>query len=263
MAQPGNAVEKALLILDFISLHGPAGKSDISRAVGINRTTAHRLMTTLEAHGYIMRNHDNRYVPGLKALGFYRLAHSHEPTASVRTKLQDAATRVNATVHLALCSPEGVLVVDKFDPPDALVAYNLVGRVVPFHATALGKAYLATVDTPVRERILQNISWDAYTSHTIASAARMLQEISEIQRRGYATEHDELNFGFSCIAVAFAGEQGKRAPVAISISGPTHIHLVNQSDLVSALRALQEEVGGLLGDFPLASGIRDVVPSSE
>ncbi|MHB8505031.1 MAG: IclR family transcriptional regulator, partial [Acidimicrobiales bacterium] len=108
-----------------------------------------------------------------------------------------------------------VQVVDQVDSPHLLGATNWVGRPVPLHASALGKALLAHRAAELPPGRLERLTGRTLTSREVLAA-----ELEEARRRGYATMIEELEVGLVAVAAPVFRDGGV-AVAALSVSGPT------------------------------------------
>jgi len=95
--------------------------------------------------------------------------------------------------------------------------FTEVGRRVLPHCTGVGKALLAQLDPAEAREILTRTGMPAQTPRTITDPARLLRELAQVRRRGYAMDAGEQEIGVQCIAVPVPDAP---ALAAISVSGP-------------------------------------------
>jgi DNA-binding IclR family transcriptional regulator len=139
------------------------------------------------------------------------------PTADLVEASREALDRLAAatgeTVNLAVPSPRGVEQLAQRDSRHFLGSTNWVGRTVPYHASAVGKVFLAHGVSPLAE-VLERL-----TPRTIVKPEELERDLAETVTRGYATAVEELEPGLWAIAAPVHGES--RVVGALSISGPT------------------------------------------
>ena len=95
-----------------------------------------------------------------------------------------------------------------------------MGSHVPFHCTASGKCCMASLNPSARKRFVKSIALEALTDATITDEARLLEELSEIEERGYSLDQEEFIDGMVAIAVPVSDAQG-RFLAALAFHGPT------------------------------------------
>lgn len=212
-------VDKAIDVL--FALHGAAGAvgvTALARTLGLPKSSTHRLLATLARRGLVERGEGGRYRPGLGlvALGLGRL--EREPLcASARGVLEREARALGETVFLVAARGGRLLVLDKAEGTGFLRAAPQVGAVVPVHATAVGKLFLALapdqVETPAG-------TLERFTQSTLRSA-RALADAAEAARvRGYAENRDEWIDGLSVVAAPILARGTLRGAVAVAAASP-------------------------------------------
>lgn len=217
------SVDKALKLLELFYTRRELGPGDAAAALGVNRSTAFRLLTTLEENGYLTKTEQGRYRLGMKLFSLGQLAYSHTELLSyARPQLIRLAELCGETAHLAAMDGDtSVVFLDKGIPQSPLHIDIEIGRRVAAHHTATGKAILAFQP---RDRV------DAYlcaadfhagaTAKSIRSPEALLDELRAIRARGWSADREESIPGLTCFAAPIRARSG-RAVAAVSVSGPT------------------------------------------
>jgi len=210
----------AALIKAIADSRQPPTVLELAAACGLNRSTAWRLLATLDAHGLVDRDPvSQRYSLGY---AFLRIAAGAEPDPLVRQArpvLERLAADTGETANLALERRFRLVYVDQVDPPQ-IMAPNWFGRTVPLHATSTGKAYLAFMSGDEQEAALGG-GLTRFTSTTITDRAVLDAELAEVRRTGFATCVGELEESLFGASAPVLSEQGR--PVAIvSVWGTEH-----------------------------------------
>jgi DNA-binding IclR family transcriptional regulator len=208
------SLDRALSLLDLVSFSDhELSLGEISARSGLAKSTAHRLLRTLELRGFVARNPTSgSYRPGLKNFrGF-------QGGPLVHRALSDLAERSGETANLGALVGSMVLYVDRADSPQALRWQLGVGERVPAHCSGLGKAILANVHRDAVERVLPE-HLEGLTPHTITDRRAFLAHLADVRIRGYALDDEEFMEGVRCVAVPIMGPGGE-AVAAVSISGP-------------------------------------------
>jgi DNA-binding IclR family transcriptional regulator len=240
------SVEKALDIL--FHLHGcsrPQGVTSIGRALGIPKSSAHRLLSALGRRGLVERDGGRRYRPGvgLIALGLGVL--ENEPVVAVaRPVLEEQARLLGETFFLVAARGGELLVLDKAEGTGFLRAAPRVGAVVPVHATAVGKLYLALDPEAVEEL---DAELEPFTDRTLTDAAELWRAVDEARRRGWAQNRDEWIPGLSVLAAPVLAGRRLVAALALAAATPRLDALArNQDEGLRYLRAAAERIGARL-----------------
>jgi DNA-binding IclR family transcriptional regulator len=193
-------VEKAIDVL--FHLHGspePAGVTAIGRALGMPKSSVHRLLAALSRRGLVERDERGRYRPGvgLVALGLGVL--EREPVVvAARPVLEAYAVSVGETFFLVAARAGQLVVLDKAEGTGFLRAAPRVGSAVPPHATAVGKLYLAYAPEQLDHE--RDPGAQAFTDRTLIDHAALEHEVEEVRRDGHAYNRDEWIPGLSVIA---------------------------------------------------------------
>jgi len=214
------SVMAALDVLDCFTDEDELGVSDIARRLGVAKSTAHRLVTSLCTRGLAERNPET---------GQYRLGmHLFElgQLAAQRLRLRQAAMPLleelrqisGCTVQLAVASGADVLYVERLSTLHGMRLFSSVGHRLPAHCTSSGKA-MAAYD-PMLARARCDAGFPALTGASIRTVAAYDRSLAEARRSGVATSVDEANVGVSSVAAPVL-DSGGRAQGAISLVGPT------------------------------------------
>src|SRR5947209_5025052 len=210
----------AMLIKAIADSRQPPTVLELAAACGLNRSTAWRLLATLDAHGLVERDPvSQRYSLGYS---FLRLAAGMEPDPLVRQArpvLERLAGDTGEATNLAVVKRFRLVYVDQVDPPQ-IMAPNWFGRTVPLHATSTGKAYLAFMPRDEQDAALGG-RLDRFTGTTITDRKTLDAELAEVRRTGFATCVGELEESLFGASAPVLSEQGR--PVAIvSVWGTEH-----------------------------------------
>src|SRR5579875_2944096 len=142
------SVERALAILDILARSGEAGVTAIASELGVHKSTAFRLVATLEHGGLVEQSEDRgKYRLGM---GILRLAGATTARLDVVQEARPICRRLAAdtgeTVNVAVLSQSSALYLDQVAGSSSLQAHNWVGQHIPLHATSNGKVLLSGLD---------------------------------------------------------------------------------------------------------------------
>ena len=216
--------------MDYLGERGSARLSEVTRDLEMSRATTFRTLATLERHGYVTHRREARSFrlgPTISELARGLAATSLAELGS--PALSDLHARTGETVNLALLRRDRLVYAAIVEGRHSLRMSGRVGDAVPLHATALGKAVLASLPAGRRDRLLGPPPWDAFTPGTITDRDRLGDELDGIAERGFAVDVEEMDIGAACVAAAIEGEE--REPLgALSISAVTARH--SEADMV-------------------------------
>ena len=247
-AAPGvQSVDRALTILGILARLGEAGVTEIAGELGVHKSTAFRLVATLESHGMVEQNEDRgKYRLGV---GVLRLAGATTARLDVvqeaRPIVRTLAADTGETVNVAVLSDRSVLYLDQVAGQSALQAHNWVGQHIPLHATSNGKVLLSGLSAAEVDQRLPRLP--AYTPTTVTSRARLRRELAEVREQGYAVAVDELELGLTAIAAPIHNAHGD-VIASLSVSGPTfRLGQARVKEVVPVVVDAADEVSRRLG----------------
>jgi DNA-binding IclR family transcriptional regulator len=218
--EPVQSVDRALSILEVLARIGEAGVTEIGAELDVHKSTAFRLLTTLEAHRLVEQSDERgKYRLGT---GVLRLAAATtarlDLVQEARTVCRHLAVETGETVNMAVLSDNSALYVDQIAGSTTLQSHNWVGQHIPLHATSNGKVLLSGLDGNAQDGVLGELP--AYTERTVTKRATLLAELAEVRERGYALAVDELEVGLTAVAAPIRNAHGD-VIASISVSGPT------------------------------------------
>jgi DNA-binding IclR family transcriptional regulator len=240
------AVDRAIALLKSVAASAtPPTVLELARECKINRSTAWRLLRTLEHHGLVDRDPiTQRYTVGYGAISVAAAVTDDTLVRRVRPLLTKLAAATGESVTLAVAKRFNLVYVDQVDPPNVMVP-NWLDKPLPLHATSGGKAFLAWLGPDERDAILPT-ELQRYTPHTITDRAELEREFAEVRTVGYALcarEYEEFSSGASAVVL-----NTHQYPIAvINVWGPAPRNPVKRlHEIGRAATATAEEVRALL-----------------
>ncbi len=216
------SVERAVAILRAFSRAKPErGVSELSRELGLHKSTVSRLLTTLERQGLVARNpQTGTYRLGLALIVLAAQVVEHMDLREIaRPHLRELSERCQETVNLAILHEGQVMDLEQFAPPvRSLKNIGWVGRRMPPHCTAAGKVLLAHLPQDRLERFLQ-ARLERLTPRTITDPERLREELKRVRAQGYAVAEEELEDGLNALAAPIYDHTGA-VNAAVSLAGP-------------------------------------------
>jgi len=247
------SVDRALTILELLAADGRLGVGEIAVLLDVHKSTASRLLATLEAHGLAEQLPDRgRYQLGVGVLRLAGATRSRMDVVQESRPVTGAlAARVGETVNVVILSGRETLYLDQVSGTSALQIHNWVGKRNPMHATANGRVLLAHVSDGERDTILAAASTadgalPGLTASTLVSREAVLADLDQIRHQGYAVARDELEVGLTAVAAPVRGSAGD-VIASLSVSGPTFRIEDRLPLLVAEVVAAAEEVSRRMG----------------
>jgi DNA-binding IclR family transcriptional regulator len=241
------SVDRALTILAILARLGEAGVTDIAGEIRVHKSTAFRLVATLEAHGTVEQNEDRgKYSLGV---GVLRLAGATTARLDVVQEARPICRKLAAdsgeTVNIAVLSDRSALYLDQVAGQSALQSHNWVGQHIPLHATSNGKVLLSGLSADEVDNRLPRLP--SYTADTVTTRARLRRELAEVRAQGYAVAADELEVGLTAIAAPIRNAHAD-VIASLSVSGPTfRLGEPRVKELVPLVQDAADEVSRRLG----------------
>lgn len=211
----------ARLLKEFSRGSREIGVTELSRRLGIGKSTAHRLLSTLADEKLLEQDpHTGAYRLGL---AMYELGH----VVSTHTDLHDACIPVldqlrNATretVQVAVLDGREVVYVERRESPQTLRLFGRVGHRNSAHVTSTGKLLLAFLPPAKLERTLDGWVLDRRTPHTIVDMRELREQLVVIRERGWADNINEVEMGVASVATPVRNGLGD-VVAALSVAGP-------------------------------------------
>jgi len=214
------AVDRAVALLKAVAAsERPATVLELAHACAINRSTAWRLLGTLEHHGLIERDPaTQRYTVGYAATQVAGAAGSDALVRRARPALRRFCEATGELVTLAVAQRFKLVYVDQVDPPNT-ISPDWLGRPLPLHATSAGRVFLAWLSDEERDAILPE-PLERYTPATITDRARLERELAAIRRDGYGVcvgENEEFSNGASAAVL----DERTRPIAVVNVWGPS------------------------------------------
>lgn len=240
MAASVVALERGLRIVDLLieveadPVRRPHGISiqQVSAEIGVHKSTASRLMSTLVAQSYAVPN-----AGGRRGFRLGPAVQVHTTLSVDQRRLSELAhpilerlvAETDECAHVAVASGGSALVIDDVETGQSLRVVAGRGRRVPLHCTSAGKCLLAFGLAPWPEDLTER------TARTLTKPDILRAHIAEIVEQGYALDDEENQLGVRCISAPVFGAEG--APVGcVGIDGPsirmTHDRIAALADVV-------------------------------
>ncbi|MEU7824469.1 IclR family transcriptional regulator [Catellatospora sp. NPDC049133] len=216
---PVKSADRTLELLEALASGGPRGLVELSRDLDIPKSSLHGLLRTMAQRGWVEADATGtRFGLGVRALQVgASYLDSDDSVGLVNATLDALSARFGETVHLGRLDGPNVVYIAKRESAHPLRLFSAIGRRLPAHATALGKALLAARADDEVDRLLD---WPlaALTPHTITTPEALHAELARVREAGHAEDREENTEGIMCLAVAVP----LRTPAAdaISISVP-------------------------------------------
>jgi DNA-binding IclR family transcriptional regulator len=224
MAEKYNIIQsiiRAMTLLEHIAREGhETGISQISKSVGLHKSTSFGILYTLETLGYVIRDSGGRYSLTARVCD---LSDAYLRNVDLRQialpYLMELRQIAQETVHLVIRESNHAVYIDKIDGPYKMSIVSQIGARAKMYCSGVGKAILAHMDVKDQDEVLTG-ELTAFTPYTITSPEVLRKQLQTIRKRGYSTDKQEIEEGLCCLAAPLFGPNNTVSG-AISISGPT------------------------------------------
>ncbi len=211
----------ARLLKQFSYRERELGVSELARRLGLGKSTAHRLVTTLSSEHLLEQDPETgKYRLGLAIydLGAAVSAHFvlHEAVVPPMTHLRNTT---GETVQVAVLDGREVVYTERMDSPHTLRLFLEVGRRNWTHCTGTGKCLLAYLPEDELDHLLDGWTLPARTPFTITDHQLLRKELREVRRRGWAQNLSESEEGVLSVAAPIRDAAG-RVIASMSVAGP-------------------------------------------
>jgi DNA-binding IclR family transcriptional regulator len=224
--------------------------SEMARRIGVSRSSAFRLVHTLQRLGYLEREDETKnYRLGARvmSLGYSFLA-SKDIAELARPDLQRLRAQTHCSTHLGILDGAEVIYIARFAAHKPVSAMIAVGARVPAHATTMGRIILANKPAAYVRELYAGRPLAKYSDQTPLTLDALLATLEDDRRRGYVISHSNFEAGIASIAAPLFDAKGEVAG-AINVSTPENAIEPARfdSEVCDALRAAARRISELSG----------------
>jgi DNA-binding IclR family transcriptional regulator len=250
MEKATQSVMTALRVIEQVSVDQPARLGTLVRALGLPKTTVHRMLNTLDDAGWLRQDAEGSWFLSLRCATIgQRVSEQAALRALAEPALRELVTATGENVRLWLAEGETLAVIDSRDGDHAVRPVDPPTRTdLPLHAMAVGKVVLASWSDLEVERWLAAKPLRANTPHTITSPDLLWAELIQVRSRGYAEVRSEGAEDVGGVAAAFSLPGARLG--ALAVTYPVHRtsapSAASYGSLVSrAAQTLEKAAGGM------------------
>ncbi len=245
------SVARALRVVQVVA-DGPAdglSLSELAKAIGASKSTTLALVRTLIAFGMLRDGRPGpRYTLGTGLIRLGDIARGQLPLGDVcRPLLTELSDLTKMTSRLAICDEGFPVFIERVDGPGSVRFHTPLGQRELPHASAAGKAMLATMPADEVRAVCSQSGLPRRTSHTITDLASLLENLVLVRSNGFALDDEEDAEGIFCLGAAFFGHDGVAAG-AVSVTGiKGDLPAWRVNELGQAVRRAADGVSEMLG----------------
>ncbi len=239
------------LLSSFSGEEDELGITVLSQRLKLAKSTVHRLAATLTGSRFLEQNSETgKYRLGLALFELGALVRRRMDVANeARPKLRELLETTGETVQLGIIDHYSVLYVYEMESRRAIRMAAAVGARAPLHCTAVGKVLLASQPQDYVKQVLE-LGLTEYTPKTVTKREALVEMLSEVAARDYATDDEESEIGLRAIASPVRNHTGA-VIAAVGVAAP--VQRMNKKAMqtcVPSVIATAQAVSARLGFVP-------------
>lgn len=246
------SLTKGLIIMETLMERDQIGVTELGKILGVNKSSAYRLLSTLEERGFVeQESSTGKYKLGMKLAGFgMKVINGMEINDIARPFLRKLTEETRETSGIGILTNGLGIVIDKQNSQEKISANLEIGMAEPLYCTALGKALLSGLSEEERLNLLSSHTLHAYTPKTLTEPDQILEEIRRTEARGVAIDDEEHSLGMRCIAAPVRNSRGN-VIAAVGISGPLmRIRTETLDEYMRIVKSVSRDLSRKLGYMP-------------
>lgn len=230
--QSVKSAQRTVRVLEeVLQAQEPLTMSEIVQRVGLPKSSAHALLSTLVDAGVLARHPKlETYTVPARWLEMLRegldralVGTTHDLREKAHPLMVELSRSTGMICNLGTLKGDLMFYIDKVDASERPVRLSTaVGASVPAHATALGKALLSKFSEAELADWLDRHPFERLTNHTLMSPAALREDIAATVMRGYAVDREEFHIGITCIAACVTDHRA-RPVAAVSLTSLTGV----------------------------------------
>lgn len=249
---PVQSAERIFQVMEILADNGEMGLMELSAALGLHKSTVHRLLMSLIYMGYAKQNEaTQKYMLSYKVVSMAGKVLERTDILQVAKPYLERLSDISGeAVHLVQREENNILYIYKIEAKVGTIRMvSHVGMVHPMYCSGVGKAIMATLPEDEVKQIWNESIIEKKTDKTITDYAKMQEILEEVRENGYALDDEENEKGVRCIAACLYGHQ-REVKYAFSISGPTsRMTKERVKELSVDMLKVQEELSRELGYY--------------
>jgi len=238
------SADRALQLLEVLAdAPGSMSLHELARVMQVPKSSLHAIIRTMAKRQWLEVDESARVRLGLKSLLVgARYTETNDQLSTVQPILDWLSSELGETVHFGKLDGAEIVYLAKRESTHPLRLYSAIGRRLPAHATALGKAVLSQrrpseVLSILPEELVR------LTPHTITDHATLAEELAATRARGYAIDNEENTDGIRCFATPVVSQEP--ASYALSMSIPVfRLDAATEADAIALLQQAQQRIAG-------------------
>ncbi|SOC41706.1 IclR family transcriptional regulator [Salinicoccus kekensis] len=234
-------LKKGLRVLEHIKKKPGTTMRDVQVAFNLSKSTAFRLLTTLEDMGYIYKIQTQYYLDPNNFMEKSEKQSIREWTSL--NSIYQIAKSLQMSTYLGKVEGTDLVMSQVLHASFTEKAEDEIGNRTGLHQTALGKVILAHYEEVKRVALMKKMQLEPKTENTFQDSQLFSYHLKVIREDGYAFDDEELAIGVRCIAVPVYRNGEVIAALAVA-APPEDITKSNMREIVSKLHQGSKAVTG-------------------
>ena len=241
------SLASALRLLETVAEHEGEGMSELARNAQMTHNQTHRILATLETHGYVIRNDTRGYHIGPKLAVLERRAGRYRNLIEAASaSMDELAAQTGESILLAVRNRLERMVIDSRPSRHSLRVDWPVGSKLPLHVGGLGVALLAFAPQAVQLEVMTQPR-NRFTAQTLTDKKALQTELETVRKSKVRISKDDYATGEFSVAAPILDAKGE-AFAAINISGFTaRLTPKLEREYAQAVRGAAEKTSNVLG----------------
>jgi DNA-binding IclR family transcriptional regulator len=240
------SIGRALDVLNCFNGQTPLSLKEIGGRMRLPESTLFRVLRTLERHEYLQQHRDGTYQLAPKLIFGWLVSAADRVREIARPEIERLVNTFNETASVSYLFDDRIHVLDCMETFHEIRMTNKIGRVLPPHCSAMGKAITAFQDRALADRILEVYGLSPRTEHTITDRRKLFDEFEEVRATGIGCDREESIHGGICFGAAVRNE-GKPVVCAVSLSTPAiRMSAEREREIRAAVLTAAQAIAGRL-----------------
>jgi len=242
-------VKKAFQVLDIVARRDKRlTLSDLSRELGISKSTMHGIARALEDIGAIIRDKKTkRYTLGLTLLELAHAVYARIDLKDIaRPILEDLMRSTRQTVFLGIRSGDRVSIIDIVESSQDLKITAHIGARLPLLVGATGKVLMASLAEDEAAQLIRTVGLRQNTEHSITDPDRYMEEIRKARVAGYAEDDEEYLQGVRAVAAPIQAPGGQVSAIWV-VGFSQSLTAEKMTEIAAATRDAAESISRKFG----------------
>lgn len=216
-----SSLKNALQLLKMFTMDEPELRlSEIAEKLGVAASTAHRLVNTLIAEGFVVKDsRTNMYRLGASILAFGKMITSQiKLYREALPILQELMNKSNETAHIGILDHTDTIYLHKIECSHPVRLLSHSGKRNPAYCTGSGQLILAYQDRQTINRVIER-GLIRNTQKTITGTDEFLSLMEKVRKQGFVITSEQLHEGVTSIAAPIRDHSGQ-VVASVAIVGP-------------------------------------------